>query len=82
MTENHSRFKQLQPLMRICLIAKSLGVLDEFGGENQGLIVAEVELEEEGQAIALPEWIGQEVSGDPRYLNSNLVQFPYKQWQA
>ncbi|MEM9542346.1 MAG: CYTH domain-containing protein [Cyanobacteria bacterium P01_E01_bin.42] len=56
--------------------------VDEFGSENQGLIVAEVELEEEGQAIALPEWIGQEVSGDPRYLNSNLVQFPYKQWQA
>ncbi|MBP0016469.1 MAG: CYTH domain-containing protein [Cyanobacteria bacterium SBLK] len=54
--------------------------VDEFGGENQGLIVAEVELEDEGQAIVLPEWIGQEVSGDPRYLNSNLVQFPYQQW--
>ncbi|MGK7927975.1 MAG: CYTH domain-containing protein [Spirulina sp.] len=54
--------------------------VDEFSGENQGLILAEVELQDETQAIALPEWIGREVSADPRYFNANLVKFPYRQW--
>jgi adenylate cyclase len=54
--------------------------VDEFAGENQGLIVAEVELKDANQKINLPEWIGQEVSDDPRYYNANLVQYPYSQW--
>lgn len=54
--------------------------VDEFSGENQGLIVAEVELKEANQTISFPEWIGQEVSDDPRYYNANLVQHPYCQW--
>lgn len=54
--------------------------VDEFLGENQGLILAEVELEEEDQVIKLPEWIGQEVSNDSRYYNSSLVKNPYCQW--
>ena len=54
--------------------------VDEFSGENQGLILAEVELKTEHQAIALPPWIGQEVTGDPRYYNSNLVNHPYQSW--
>ncbi|MEX0268183.1 CYTH domain-containing protein [Leptolyngbyaceae cyanobacterium UHCC 1019] len=54
--------------------------IDEFDGENQGLIVAEVELADENQAIALPEWIGTEVSHDPRYYNANLSKHPYSQW--
>jgi len=54
--------------------------IDEFSGENQGLIVAEVELADEKQAIALPDWIGAEVSHDPRYYNANLSKHPYSQW--
>lgn len=56
--------------------------IDEFHGENEGLVVAEVELEAEDQAIELPSWIGREVSGDPRYFNSNLAAHPYSRWRA
>jgi len=54
--------------------------VDEFFGENAGLVVAEVELEDEAQKIDLPGWVGAEVSGDPRYFNSNLVRHPYSKW--
>jgi CYTH domain-containing protein len=54
--------------------------IDEFAGVNQGLIVAEVELESEEQAIDFPSWVGEEVSGDPRYFNSNLIANPYTTW--
>ncbi|NDJ15782.1 CYTH domain-containing protein [Myxacorys almedinensis] len=54
--------------------------VDEFLGENQGLVIAEVELETETQAIALPSWVGQEVSGDLRYYNANLAKHPFQRW--
>ncbi len=54
--------------------------VDEFFGENAGLVVAEVELADETQKIELPDWIGAEVSGDPRYFNSNLIRHPYTKW--
>ncbi|HIK28142.1 MAG: CYTH domain-containing protein [Oscillatoriaceae bacterium SKW80] len=54
--------------------------IDEFAGENQGLIIAEVELTDENQILELPEWIGEEVSQDPRYFNANLAQHPFSQW--
>ena len=54
--------------------------VDEFFGENQGLIFAEVELETEDQQIEKPKWIGEEVTGDPKYFNSNLIQNPYEIW--
>jgi len=54
--------------------------VDEFAGENQGLIVAEVELTHANQSIELPDWIDKEVSDDPRYYNVNLVQHPYSEW--
>ena len=54
--------------------------IDEFFGENRGLIVAEVELESEDQKFEIPEWIGEEVTGDPRYFNSNLIYHPYTKW--
>jgi adenylate cyclase len=54
--------------------------VDEFEGENHGLITAEIELRDENQAILLPAWIGREVTGDPRYFNSNLVVHPFSQW--
>jgi len=54
--------------------------VDEFAGENQGLILAEVELTSEAQAITLPSWIGLEVTNDSRYYNSNLSKHPFLQW--
>ena len=54
--------------------------IDEFAGDNRGLVVAEVELTDEKQAIRFPEWIGEEVTGDPRYFNANLVAKPFTTW--
>ena len=56
--------------------------VDEFEGENQGLIVAEIELIEENQSLELPDWVGKEVSQDYRYFNVNLVKNPYSQWKS
>lgn len=54
--------------------------VDEFFGENQGLVIAEVELEREDQEFDKPDWVGDEVTGDPRYYNANLVANPYSKW--
>jgi adenylate cyclase len=54
--------------------------IDEFFGDNAGLVVAEIELENADQDVALPEWIGKEVTEDPRYFNSSLAVTPYKTW--
>lgn len=54
--------------------------IDEFAGDNAGLIVAEVELEREDQPFARPAWAAEEVTDDPRYLNVNLVKNPYQSW--
>ncbi|NEQ95984.1 MAG: CYTH domain-containing protein [Cyanothece sp. SIO2G6] len=54
--------------------------IDEFIGENQGLILAEVELTDPEQPVDCPAWIGTEVSGDSRYFNSNLAKTPFSQW--
>jgi CYTH domain-containing protein len=55
-------------------------VVDEFMGDNQGLLVAEIELDRVDQTVALPEWAGREVTDDPRYLNVNLARHPYSRW--
>ena len=55
--------------------------IDEFHAENDGLIVAEIELPDEDTPFERPEWIGEEVSSDPRYYNSNLVAHPYSTWE-
>ncbi len=54
--------------------------IDEFTGENDGLVVAEVELAQEHQMIELPAWVGREVSFDPKYWNVNLMKHPYCRW--
>ena len=54
--------------------------VDQFHGVNDGLVVAEIELQSEDEAIELPEWIGEEVSLDGRYHNSNLVKHPFCDW--
>ena len=54
--------------------------IDEFAGANEGLVVAEVELDDPDQEFTRPAWLGREVTDDPRYFNANLVQHPYAEW--
>jgi len=54
--------------------------VDEFYGENQGLIVAEIELQSEDETFEKPEWLGEEVTGDVKYYNSMLMKNPYTKW--
>jgi len=55
--------------------------IDEFLGENAGLLLAEIELETENQIFSRPQWVGREVTGITRYYNSSLVKYPYKDWK-
>ena len=55
--------------------------VDEFYGDNEGLIVAEIELASENEAFEKPVFLGKEVTGDVKYYNSMLMKNPYKQWQ-
>lgn len=54
--------------------------VDEFHAENAGLVVAEIELSHEEQTFARPAWLGEEVTDDPRYLNTNLARRPFTTW--
>ncbi|PLK45667.1 CYTH domain-containing protein [Emticicia sp. TH156] len=54
--------------------------VDVFLGENEGLIVAEIELNSEDESFEIPEWIGAEVTGIEQYYNSRLSEWPYKKW--
>ncbi|MCH8068013.1 MAG: CYTH domain-containing protein [Candidatus Marinimicrobia bacterium] len=56
--------------------------IDIFHGENEGLIVAEIELEYEDQEFEKPDWVDMEVTDDPKYFNSNLVKNPFKKWNV
>jgi adenylate cyclase len=55
--------------------------IDEFEGDNSGLIVAEIELLEVGAAFSIPAWLGEEVTSDLRYYNNNLASHPYSVWR-
>lgn len=55
--------------------------IDEFTGENEGLIFSEIELEYEGQQFEIPPWVGKEVTDDGRYYNANLINNPYSNWK-
>jgi adenylate cyclase len=55
--------------------------IDEFHGENLGLVVAEVEMQSENERIQMPEWAGQEVTEVPRYYNVSLSKYPYTKWK-
>lgn len=79
----------LRSLCRKSLIEKTRYTLDHggftweidvFHGDNQGLTVAEIELETEDQEFAKPPWVGDEVTGDSRYYNARLVDHPFKHW--
>ena len=73
-----------QPLIEKTRTVVDLGDLqweiDEFTGPNEGLIVAEVELQRADQEIDLPDWVGDEVTDDPRYFNATLTAHPFSTW--
>jgi len=54
--------------------------VDEFSGDNAGLVLAEVELMAADEAVELPDWVGREVTDDPRYYNASLQVHPYREW--
>lgn len=59
---------------------RHLWEIDEFKGDNEGLIIAEIELDRQDEVFEKPVWVGQEVSNDIRYYNVSLLMHPYKDW--
>jgi CYTH domain-containing protein len=84
--------KEAEELMKLCLPGRIDKVryyvkagshtweVDVFHGENEGLVVAEIELESEADVFELPSWVDKEVSGKPQYYNSMLAAHPYSTW--
>ncbi|MCX6287463.1 MAG: CYTH domain-containing protein [Bacteroidetes bacterium] len=62
------------------LFNQKIWEVDVFDGENEGLILAEIELRQADESFTTPSWIGREVTDDPRYYNSYLASNPYKKW--
>lgn len=91
--EKEIPFNEAQELMKLCepgVIDKTRYLVksgkhtfevDEFYGENEGLILAEVELNSEDELYEKPSFIGEEVTGDIRYYNSNLMKHPFRTWK-
>ena len=72
----------IEKLRHVVCFAGMRWEVDEFLGDNAGLVVAELELQAESQSFARPPWLGEEVTHDPRYFNSNLAALPYVAWAA
>jgi CYTH domain-containing protein len=90
--EKEIPFKDAEQLFKICeegTIEKlryevksgdHLFEIDEFFGENEGLVIAEIELNNENEHFEKPDWLGEEVTGDIRYYNSQLSKYPFRSW--
>lgn len=63
------------------IFKNKLWEVDEFLGENEGLIIAEIELKKEDEIFVAPDWVEKEITGDARYNNANLAQNPYQNWK-
>ncbi|MBF0108619.1 MAG: CYTH domain-containing protein [Magnetococcales bacterium] len=75
-------FRPLIEKQRFTLVHEGmLWVVDEFAGENQGLVLAEIELNAIDQVFPFPPWLGAEISSDPRYFNANLTIHPFCRWE-
>jgi len=72
---------QIQKTRHEMRFGDHLWEIDEFHGDNAGLIVAEIELDDPDEPFERPEWLGEEVSQDRRYFNSNLILHPFNTWQ-
>ena len=64
------------------IFKNKLWEIDDFLGDNLGLIVAEIELKDENEAFDMPDWIDREVTGEQKYYNSNLTIVPFKDWKV
>ena len=73
--------KHIEKIRYIINFAGSLWEIDEFLGDNEGLLLAEIELKNKGEKYEKPPWLGEEVTEDRRYYNSYLVKHPYKTWK-
>lgn len=62
-------------------IGKHIWEIDVFGGLNEGLVVAEIELDSVDEKFEIPEWVGEEVTEDKRYINSRLIENPFTTWK-
>lgn len=78
---NQFAVSELSKIRFKILFENKLWEVDEFLGENEGLIVAEIELQSEDENFTIPDWIGREVTGEEQYYNSNLTLFPFKDWE-
>lgn len=90
--EKEIQVNEVEELLKICepgVIDKTRHLVkvgehtfevDEFFGENQGLVLAEIELTSESEAFQKPNWLGEEVTGDTKYFNSMLMKHPYTKW--
>ena len=90
--EKEIALEEAEQLLRLCEagvidkiryeipVGKHLYEVDVFSGENEGLILAEIELESENEAFEKPNWLGMEVTNDNRYYNAYLSQKPFKTW--
>ncbi|MDQ8013453.1 MAG: CYTH domain-containing protein [Flavobacterium nitrogenifigens] len=91
--ENEIPLDEAQELLKLCEKGKiektryeiqsgeHIYEVDEFYGENEGLVMAEIELNSEDEVFEKPEWLGEEVTNDERYYNAYLSKNPYKDWQ-
>ncbi len=70
----------IEKVRHLVTIGQHTWEIDEFIGDNQGLIIAEIELSSEDESFEKPVWLGPEVSDDARYYNSSLVAYPFNQW--
>lgn len=70
----------VEKVRHLCGHAGMTWEVDEFLGANAGLVVAEIELASEAQAFERPAWVGEEVTGDARYVNANLAVRPFASW--
>lgn len=70
----------IEKVRHLVTVGGHLWEIDEFEGENAGLIVAEIELDHPDEAFEKPDWAGEEVTHDPRYYNTSLSRHPFKDW--
>ncbi|MCX6281901.1 MAG: CYTH domain-containing protein [Bacteroidetes bacterium] len=71
---------QVEKVRYRILFNQKIWEVDVFGGQNKGLILAEIELNHAGESFGIPSWIGREVTDDPRYYNSYLASNPFSRW--
>jgi adenylate cyclase len=72
----------IEKIRRVLVHDGATWEVDEFLGDNAGLVVAEIELQSEDQVFSRPEWLGEEVTHESRYFNSSLASHPFSTWQA